>query len=184
MNRLFLRSGILVLAIVLAWPWRCGAQVPVGVPLFGSFGGGPDIINMADLNVHYQIPIRQKNGLAPFYYILTYDGSVWQPVGTSGNQTWQPTPAWGWQVLTPLVAGLVTFSQTQEMCTDISGDSYNYNLYSNFLYTDPGGVVHQAPAGFEISDKVDAAPNCNPEEHRRQRPQLFMTTMAIRFMPT
>ena len=162
MNRLFLRSGILVLAIVLAWPWRCGAQVPVGVPLFGSFGGGPDIINMADLNVHYQIPIRQKNGLAPFYYILTYDGSVWQPVGTSGNQTWQPTPAWGWQVLTPLVAGLVTFSQTQEMCTDISGDSYNYNLYSNFLYTDPGGVVHQAPAGFEISDKVDAAPNCKP----------------------
>ncbi len=164
MIRHSLKSAILAFAVLLAWPRPSGAQIPVGVPRFGSFSGGPDIVNLADLNVHYQIPIRQKNGLVPFYYILTYDSSVWQPVGTSGHQTWLPpsNSNWGWRVLTPLVMGSVTFSETQEVCYDLNSNAYNYNLYSNFAYTDPSGTVHQAPSGFGVSDERDVAPMCKP----------------------
>ncbi len=162
MIRRSLKSAILVFAVLLACTWPSAAQVPIGVPLFGSFSGGPDIVNNADLNAHWQFPIRQKAGLVPFYYILTYDSAVWSPAGTSGSQYWQPAPNWGWQVLTPLVMGSVTFSQTQESCNDLHGDYYYYNLYSNFVFTDPAGTVHVAPSGFSVSDKIDAAPQCKP----------------------
>ena len=39
------------------------AQVPTGVPQFGSFRSGPiDTVNLATLNVHFEIPIRQTPG--------------------------------------------------------------------------------------------------------------------------
>jgi RHS repeat-associated protein len=134
--------------------------VATGLPLFGSFSGGPDIVNNADLNVHYEIPIREKSGLVPFYYILTYDSSVWHPVGTSGSQTWQFAPNMGWRVLTPVVTGSVTFSETQQSCFDRAGNMYYYNRYSNFSYTDPRGTVHPAPSTFYVSDRYLVASQC------------------------
>lgn len=68
------------------------AQVITGTPSFGSFGGGPDQINLANLNVHLTIPVMNKPGRGvPFVYDITYDNSIWQPVGSSGSQTWEPT---------------------------------------------------------------------------------------------
>jgi hypothetical protein len=37
-------------------------QVQTGTPPFGSFGGGPDVINNANLNAHLTIPIVHKLG--------------------------------------------------------------------------------------------------------------------------
>jgi hypothetical protein len=44
----------------------CGfAQVTTGTPPLGSFGGGPfDIVNEANLNVHFAIPVIHKAGRA------------------------------------------------------------------------------------------------------------------------
>lgn len=59
------------------------AQVATGTPPFGSFSGGPDVVNNANLNVHLAIPVMNKAGRGmPFYYILTNDSSVWYPNGT------------------------------------------------------------------------------------------------------
>ena len=53
------------------------AQVPTGTPPFGSFGGGPDIINLANLNSHISIPVLNKAGRGTnFTYDLSYDSSV------------------------------------------------------------------------------------------------------------
>jgi hypothetical protein len=33
------------------------AQVARGTPPFGSFGGGPDVLNLGNLNAHISIPV-------------------------------------------------------------------------------------------------------------------------------
>src|SRR5438270_13360656 len=73
-------------------------QPAIGTPAFGSFGGGPfDVVNLGNLNVHFAIPVLHKAGRGmPFNYDLSYDSSVWYPVGSSGNQSWQPLAKWGW----------------------------------------------------------------------------------------
>src|ERR1700735_4287945 len=67
----------------------CFAQVQTGTPPFGSYGGGPDIINLGNLNAHLTVPIVQKAGRGTnFTYYLNLDSSVWYPVGSSGSQSW------------------------------------------------------------------------------------------------
>lgn len=57
------------------------AQVKVGTPPFGSYSGGPDVVNLANLNVHWTYPILHKEGRGTnFNYDLRYDTSVWTPV--------------------------------------------------------------------------------------------------------
>src|SRR5258708_7057741 len=66
------------------------AQVPTGTLPFGSFGGGPDIIDLANLNSHIQIPVIHKAGRGGFNftYDLSYDTSVWYPVTAGGTTSW------------------------------------------------------------------------------------------------
>ena len=67
----------LVMIIALAVT-SASAQVQTGTPPFGSFGGGPDVINLANLNAHWTIPLLHKPGRGTnFDYDLTYDSSVW-----------------------------------------------------------------------------------------------------------
>src|SRR5689334_21558430 len=78
------------------------AQVTTGPAPFGSFGGGSfDTVNLANLNVHFSIPIRVKAGRGiPFSYTLSYDGSVWTPVDSNGTPTWTFVQNWGWRGVT------------------------------------------------------------------------------------
>ncbi len=49
------------------------AQITTGTPPFGSFGGGPDVIDLANLNLHLTVPVidRKSRGKIDFYYYLT-----------------------------------------------------------------------------------------------------------------
>src|SRR5437773_11381823 len=77
------------------------AQVTTGTPPFGSFGGGPDVINLGNLNSHVVIPVLRKPGRGlNFTYDLSYDTSVWYPVTSGGTTTWQPVSNWGWRGVT------------------------------------------------------------------------------------
>src|SRR5579863_1943488 len=77
------------------------AQVATGTPPYGTFSNGPDVINIGNLNAHWTIPVLNKAGRGQnFTYNITYDSSVWYPVGSSGEQSWQPVAGWGWQGLT------------------------------------------------------------------------------------
>jgi hypothetical protein len=87
----------LLLLLVLACEVPTFAQVPTGTPPMSSLSGGPDIINLANLNSHITIPILGKSGRGlPFTFNLTHDSSVWYPVTSSGSTSWQPVPNWGW----------------------------------------------------------------------------------------
>jgi len=90
------RSLLPLLAILLAFPSAASAQVQTGTPPFGSFGGGPDVINVANLNSHIAIPVLHKPGRGMnFNYDLSYDTSVWYPVTSGSTTSWQPVYNWG-----------------------------------------------------------------------------------------
>jgi len=87
----------LFLLLVLACEVPSFGQVPTGTPPMSSLSGGPDIVNLANLNTHIAIPILSKSGRGlPFTFILTHDSSVWYPVTSSGSTSWQPVTNWGW----------------------------------------------------------------------------------------
>jgi RHS repeat-associated protein len=87
----------LLLLLVVACEVPSFGQVPTGTPPMSSLSGGPDIINLANLNTHIAIPILSKSGRGlPFTFNLTHDSSVWYPVTASGSTSWQPVPNWGW----------------------------------------------------------------------------------------
>ena len=93
------------------------AQVATGTPPFGSFAGGPDVINLANLNSHLAIPVIHKTGRGTnFTYDLSYDSSVWYPVGASGSQLWEPVSNFGWHGVTEVLTGYVSAEESQEPC--------------------------------------------------------------------
>jgi hypothetical protein len=73
------------------------AQVATGTPPYSSLGGGPDLINLGNLNSHFTFPVLHKPGRGlPFNFDLTYDSSFWQPVSISGPLYWEPITTAGW----------------------------------------------------------------------------------------
>ena len=138
---------------VIAGP--VSAQVATGTPPFATFGGGPDTIDLANLNAHLTLPVLHKTGRGlPFNYDVTYDSSIWQPVGTTGSQTWEPTNAgsFGWSysaIGTVLVSGAVT-----EYCYTIYELPPPYGYYQIetgaegyiwYTYQDKLGTKHSFP---------------------------------------
>jgi hypothetical protein len=124
------------------------AQVTTGTPPFGSFAGGPDVINLGNNNVHLTIPVLHKAGRGGFNftYDLSYDTSVWYPVGSSGNQTWQPVGNWGWSGATQGATGGLTNSDTDYTCQFCNQFTCWYPVgqvqITNWVYHDPWGAGH------------------------------------------
>jgi RHS repeat-associated protein len=128
---------LIVLAITAG---IASAQTPpaTGTPAFGSFAGGPDVINLANLNDHWTIPVLHKPGRGMnFTYDLNYDSSVWYPLTSNGTTTWQPVQNWGWSAQTQGSTGFLEYSLTQSCngsCT---------LTWSNYVYFDAFGTLHQ-----------------------------------------
>ncbi|PYU00232.1 MAG: hypothetical protein DMG38_09035 [Acidobacteria bacterium] len=128
------------------------AQVATGTPPFGSFGGAPDVVNLANLNDHHTIPIIHKAGRGTdFTYGLSYDSSVWYPVGVSPNQLWQPVSNWGWASQTQGPTGYIAYNTTQIQitCTTTGGfvyKRYYINQYTYTTYYDQFGAGHTVNA--------------------------------------
>ena len=120
-------------------------QPATGSYPFGSFTGGPDVVNLGNLNANLTIPISNKAGRGQnFVYNLIFDSSVWYPVGSSGSQFWEPVSAWGWQGMSPALGGLVTYSVSTSSgtCGQYNPDSWQSWTYSNIVYTDSLGISH------------------------------------------
>jgi len=100
------RSFVAILVIVLAAAVPISAQVQNGTPPFGSYAGGPDIVDLANLNVRLSIPGLHKPGRGTdFTYDLNYDSSVWFPVTVNGTTTWTPVVNWSWAGSVPTGSG-------------------------------------------------------------------------------
>jgi len=122
------------------------ASAQTGTPPFGSFGGGPDIINLANLNSHLTIPVMNKSGRGTnFTYDLDYDTSVWFPAGASGAQSWQPMSNWGWLAQTAGATGYITYTARAYQCLLDPGPPRQYGTryeYTHWAYTDFLGKTH------------------------------------------
>lgn len=123
-------------------------QLATGTPPFASFGGGPfDTINLGNLNVHFAIPILTKAGRGlPFSYALSYDSSVWYPIGSSGNQSWWPLSTWGWQGQGAAVLGSISNSSYTITCYTVDHGikvptGYK-TTYSAWTYVERVGTYH------------------------------------------
>jgi hypothetical protein len=119
------------------------AQAPpaMGTPPFGSFGGGPDIINLANLNSHIDVPIRQKSGRGTdFTYDLSYDTMIWTPVPSGNTKMWLPAANWGWRAVTEAAIGYISHTTTGPVssCNGMGQTT----TYSDWTYHDALGVSH------------------------------------------
>src|SRR5438477_4168626 len=109
--RRILQSLKVLVAVVALLPAMASSQVATGTPPFGSFAGGPDVINLANINAHWGFPIIAKAGRRlGFHYGLGFDNSVWKVVNVSGQNTWQPmNNVFGWTRQTEAMSGYMTY---------------------------------------------------------------------------
>jgi RHS repeat-associated protein len=145
-RRFQLWSFVVVLLLMISSA-PCFAQAATGTPPFGSFAGGPDIVNLSNLNVQINIPVLSKAGrMMPFVYNLGYNSSIWAPLGASGSQSWVPaTSNFAWpsllQASQPL--GFISNTLTIADCRNSGGgEEPGVHTYSNWNYEDPSGALH------------------------------------------
>jgi len=128
-------------------------QAATGTPPFGSYGGGPfDVINLGNLNVHFNVPIFSKAGRGfPLSYALSYDSSIWHAVQSGSTQTWTPVnnSLWGWRGIGEALGGYISYSTHQGSCADHTPATY----YNSFAYHDTFGTVHSFP--IQLNTCVD-----------------------------
>ena len=151
--RLFRFCLYLFIASLFVDSVQCQSPVATMQP-FGSFGGGPDVINLGSLNSHITIPIRHKAGRGTdFDLTLTYDSSVWTPLISGSTRSWQPVASAsvpGWQGLNTAGQSFISYSMTYSGPWRITCDGYNYYYYetwtySGFYYIDVNGAAHNYP---------------------------------------
>ncbi len=140
------RYVLFVATLVVLTPLSLFPQGVTGTPPFASFSGGPfDIVNNANLNVHFTIPILSKAGRGgQVNYGVTYDSSIWAP--TEGY--WVPatyTANWGWTSVGQALFGSNQVIQTTFTCFIISNGirlTFNYSGYYIGPYTDSSNTQH------------------------------------------
>jgi hypothetical protein len=161
---------VIVLALALCLEGFVGAiasaQVQRGTPPFGSFGGGPDVINLGNLNDHWVFAILHKSGRGTnFTFDLNFDSAVWQPVTSGSTTTWQPDAQWGWTGTgsIPTANGFATFKTDTKTCRAFIETRWvteGYTRYYGWVYVDGFGTSH--PMIGAIQD--GGAPDCGPNE--------------------
>jgi RHS repeat-associated protein len=145
----------LLFLLVLLLPQAASAQVQTGTPPFGSYSGGPDAINNANLNQHWTIPIVNKPGRGTnFFYDLSYDGAVWYPLSSGSTKSWQPVASWGWSSFSNIGSGFtgyVTYLYSVSYCYDGMGHptGADTNQYG-YVYYDPWGAQHPITGNLEV----------------------------------
>jgi RHS repeat-associated protein len=147
--------SLLLYFIASLLPLPASAQVQTGTPPFGSFGGGPDVINLANLNGHWTYPILHKPGRGTnFNYDLTYDSSIWTPVTVGASKIWTPNSNWGWASNSAFNSGntgYLTYSSTGTLCWCQGTPCGVDTLITNSVYYDPWGTAHAFAGSYHVS---------------------------------
>ncbi len=131
-------------------------QVQAGTPAFGSFGGGPDVINLGNLNAALRISGLNKPGRGLSAQTeFTFNTWIWVPVTLGSTTSWQQVSNWGLDATQPFL-GYLTNTSTQTGC---SGGAYV--TITNFAFHDPFGTSHPF-SGYVI---IPIASGCGQVEH-------------------
>src|SRR5271165_6229695 len=129
------------------------AQQPItgAPPLSSVAGSGFDSVDLANLNVHFSIPVFSRGGKGGlgFAYNLTYDSLVWSPSTSSGAHAWTPGSNWGWAPQSTADTGYITFSTSTTLCyTNGHPNGGSITYINNYIYFDPVGTPHAFSGGL------------------------------------
>jgi hypothetical protein len=144
MSRRFVCHAILAWFLLLALD-STAQQPTTGTPPFSSVAGGPfDTVNLANLDVHFSIPVFSRAGKGiPFVYNLAYDSLVWSPSNSAGQAVWTPVANWGWTPQTSAATGYLYYPTTDINCYiaphQLVGTA---EITGPFTYYDTGGTSH------------------------------------------
>ena len=129
----------LTLALLTAQMAPASNAIP-GLPPFGSFSGGPfDIVDNANLNVHFAFPVLGKSGRGlPLNYQRRYDSWTYE---LNLGSAWTPRQTFGWAIITESLLGMVANWPAQGSCT-IGQTVYYYTIYSHWHYAQPANPGH------------------------------------------
>jgi RHS repeat-associated protein len=160
----------LTIALTTALSNGQAPPVPGGFPPFNTFSGDSfATVNLANLNTHFEIPLRSLPGRGiPFNSHLDHD-IVWgvptAQTGTS-NVMWAPAGS-GSSALIPTAgnfaalgfAGGIVFSDSslQQCVTGVPPNQTNYGqftVYSNFRYFDGKGTAHYFDSSLKVGSNV------------------------------
>ena len=159
MIRPYIFLSLLVIFVVA--PGLLLGQIPTGTPPFGTFSGSPDTINDENLNINLVVPIVHKPGRGTeFTYDMSYDSSIWTPVGSSGHQNWQQATNWGWRQVTEAMSGYSN-SSTGGYTGDCIVGGRNYGKifqYSGWAYHGNKGARHPV-SGTSIQAPIQCGGN-------------------------
>jgi RHS repeat-associated protein len=150
-----------VVGVVILTGLFCQAQQnATGRQAFGSFAGGPETINLGNLDVNLVVPILHRQGRGiPFVFDLTYDSSlVWLPVTAGGTTTWTPQPGWGWPVPVSAVGYVpspVVWTVTAPCGLGLS-ETTTWRIYSGYI--DIHGTLHHVPN--LVTTVITKPPSC------------------------
>ncbi len=160
MNRYVTAVSILCSVLLCSCPLTVAQQPVTGTPPFSSMSGGPfDTVNLANLDVHFSIPVFSRAGKGmPFYFNLTYDGLVWVPVSSSGAVSWVPVSNWGWTAQTNAVTGYISYPITSYSCL---GGGFVWTD-GPFTYFDTSGTSHTFAGTVKYTNDTD---NCGSQQN-------------------
>src|SRR5260370_2248084 len=136
------------------------AQVVPGTPSHGSCAGGPDVVDLANMNDHWNFGIVGRAGrVMPFHYALSYDSSIWTVGTVNGQAAWQPVNnTFGWSLQTGALSGYVTYTARTVYVSGYGGQQVVCGTgYSNWVYHDPTGTTHSFS---NLSGVVNSSWNC------------------------
>lgn len=162
-------SGLKLILVTVVLAGVSAGQVTPGAPPFASMGGGPfDSVDLGNLNAYVVFPVRHKAGRGTdFDYKLSYDSSVWYPVGSSGSQSWQlvsSTSLPGWKGLSPAGQSYIGYTMAYSSGQCYNGSGYNnwqVWSYSSFYYVDQkAGVRHSFSGGWAYA--TNSGSGCGP----------------------
>ena len=166
------RTGLLLLfACAFCFVSTANAQVQTGTPPFGTFGGGPDVINLANLNSQLVIPVVNKRGRGlPFIFDITHDSSIWMPVTSGSTKIWQSPSqfnGWGWNTTEANIGAAfpqkTSVVQFPEFCDNGLQEFVVTTNYSNWVYTDGFNIAHPfSGASSETDDECTGQVDITP----------------------
>jgi RHS repeat-associated protein len=139
-----------------------GQALP-GIPQFNSFGGGPDVINLGNLNAHWDIPIINKAGRGQnFTWDLTYDSSIWYPVVSGTSQVWAPVAGYGWGGLLQTAGTYIGYNVTTSEGNCGQHGQYQWQswTYTNFTYRDLYGNMYTLEGSVTYINSPGSADEC------------------------
>ncbi len=113
--------------LTLAVPWLglgIGlAQVPTGIPAFGTYDGdGLVTINLAYLNAHVEVPLRSSNARGLGFPVFLSMDDAFQMQGSTTNTTFVPAPFFDLQ---SSIAERLNYYITTATCNNKHEETYN-----------------------------------------------------------